>query len=112
MGTTTRAYKVFQENFAGLVTAVTSDVEGVARSSLGKNLISKNNKAAAENPYHNADSRASTLLGQIHNKIEEKADNFEVFMTILYNMPNLRAKAVELMNAGMSLSVCRVCSMI
>ena len=100
MGTRTIEYQVFQANFDRLVTTVSSDVEPVARKSFTKNLISSSNMNSAGNKFHSEHYRASTLMSQILGKVEEKRNNFHVFMSILQSIPTLRSIGNELSSKG------------
>ena len=99
MATNCYKYEALQTRFDRLVTAVKADVGVVARKAFSAKLISANNLSAAGNLTRDEDDRASALLQQILNKVEENSSNFDTFVAILKAVPVLKDLADELNKA-------------
>lgn len=99
MTTTSPKYQAFQSRFDLLVSTVKADVGKVARKAYEKKLISLDNLNAAENLMIDDSHRASKLLIHISNKIKERDTNFDIFVTILNDIPTLNDVADEVTKA-------------
>lgn len=89
-------YKAFQAYFSRLVTAVKSSISHVAREAFSKSLISKQSMDSAMNRMYSEDERATSVLSQILDRIQEKDDNFQAFISILRTESTLRGIADDL----------------
>lgn len=101
MGTDTKEYTVFQENFDRLVTAVRYSVVPIARKAFEKKLITHENMMESANLATSEDHRATRLLSQLLNKTLERKENFYTITSILQSIPSLEGIAQELLDQGM-----------
>lgn len=92
-------YTAFRVCYDSLLNFMKSDVETVARKAFSKNLISEANKRAAENANIKEENRTSDLLDKIISKIQESDVNFEIFISILEEVPVLEFQAGKLRKA-------------
>lgn len=99
MATVSHKYQILRSRFDVLVDAVKFHVEKVARKLFEKNLISNDNKSAAENDVISQETRASKLLDHVLVKVKENDTNCDVFIAILEEIPVLENQADKLRKA-------------
>lgn len=85
----TPQYRAIQANYDGLVKAIETTVEEVARKAFTYNLISNSQLKQAENTFEIGYSRASKLLSTILTRVEVKLALYDVFMRTLKEIPVL-----------------------
>lgn len=92
-GSNSPEYEVFRENYDDLVRV---DVAKVARLAFSSNFISRESNDVAHNEYTTSTGRANHVLSAILNKVEEKASNFNVFLSCLREVPPMKDMALSL----------------
>lgn len=90
------ASRSIRSRFDRLVNAIKPVVGEVAKGAFARNLISSDNLRDAENQFIGEALRASKLLSQIQDKIEERASHFENFVSVLRCIPVLEDLCDEL----------------
>lgn len=92
-------YQALRSRFDSLVGAIKSDIGKVARKMFEKELISSDNRRAAENGMINIEDRATKLLDLVLLKVEENEIHYDVFVAILEDIPVLKSQANQLKQA-------------